>query len=187
MDFGLTGFYRTSRNRCFEAGHALPPLLYVTSRLSHCRCGFIKINSYIEIAYRQCESLFVPSFPSSMTPFQAGLAFCGVAAVVVAIVIVAILHGPQTTKCDGLLVRATVLKLVKQNSPLPSSTTDYELDSIRKIGGDTAAGNVSCEAEVFGEFNNMPYSSAHLTYTVTRQADGHVLVSVAGISGLHFP
>lgn len=106
--------------------------------------------------------------------------------VVAVVVVVAFLYGPQSINCDGLLVRATVLDLVKKNSPLPNNT-DYELDSIRKTGEDTAAGNVSCEAKVFGEFNNAPYSSTQLTYTVTRQADGQVMVRVEGISGLSFP
>ena len=109
-----------------------------------------------------------------------------VVAVVVAIVIVAFLHGSRSINCDDLLVRATVLDLVKKNSPLPNNT-DYELDAIHKTGGDTAAGKVSCEAKVFGEFNNAPYSSTQLTYSVTRQADGQITVSVKGISGLKFP
>ena len=99
---------------------------------------------------------------------------------------VAFLHGSQSINCDGLLVRTTVLDLVKKKSPLPNNT-DYELDAIRQTGGDATGGNVSCEAKVFGEFNNAPYSSTQLTYTVTREADGQVTVSVEGISGLKFP
>jgi hypothetical protein len=106
--------------------------------------------------------------------------------VAIAIVVVAFLNAAQSTDCDGLLAKAAVIDLVKKNSPLPNNT-DYELDSIRKTGGDDAGGTVTCEAKIFGEFNNTPYSSAHLTYTVTRQADHQVTVSVEGISGLHFP
>jgi hypothetical protein len=121
-----------------------------------------------------------------MTAFRVGAVVFAAVAVVIAIIFVALLDGPQSTNCDALLVKAAVLDLVKEKSPLPGST-DYELDSIREIGGDGAAGNVTCEAKVFGEFNNVPYSSAPLTYTVTRQSDGQVKVSVKGISGLTFP
>lgn len=111
----------------------------------------------------------------------------GVAAVAAfAIVIYALAYGPHAADCDSILVKTTILDLVKKNSRLPS-TTDYDLDSIRQTGGDPAAGNVSCEAKVYGLFNNAPYSSAPLTYTVTRNADGNIGVTVAGISGLTFP
>jgi hypothetical protein len=122
----------------------------------------------------------------SITPSRVIWIFGGVAIVVVAIVIVALVRGPHATDCDSVLVKATVLDLVKQHSRLPSNT-DYDLDSIRQTGGDTAAASTSCEADVSGSFNNAPYSTAHLTYTVTRQADGEVMVSVAGISDLTFP
>ena len=128
----------------------------------------------------------VPPFLLSLKPSQVTWIFSGAAVVVGAIVMVALLHGQQSTNCDGLVVKTTVLDLVKKKSSLPSNT-DYELDSIRKTGGDPANGNISCEAKVFGEFNNVPYSSAPLTYTVTRQADGQVMVRVEGITGLHFP
>ena len=121
-----------------------------------------------------------------MTAFRGGAVVFVAVAIVIAIVLVALLHAPQSTNCDGLLVKPTVLDLVKEKSPLPGNT-DYELGSIHEIGGDGAAGNVTCEAKVFGEFNNVPYSSAPLTYTVTRQNDGQVMVSVKGISGLTFP
>lgn len=109
-----------------------------------------------------------------------------VAVAAVAIVIYALAYGPHAADCDSILVKTTVLDLVKKNSRLPSNT-DYDLDSIRQTDGDPAAGNVSCEAKVYGSFNNAPYSSAPLTYTVTRGRDGNISVSVAGISGLTFP
>jgi hypothetical protein len=110
----------------------------------------------------------------------------GVAAAAAIVIVVVFRHGAQSINCDSLLVRATVLDLVKKKSPLPNNT-DYELDSIRQTGENTAGGSVSCAAKVFGEFNNAPYSSASLTYTVTRQADGQIVVSVEGISGLRIP
>lgn len=112
--------------------------------------------------------------------------FGGVVVLVAAIVIYALAYGPHAADCDSLLVKTTVLDLVKKNSRLPD-ITDYDLDSIRQTGGDPAAGDVTCEADVSGSFNNTPYSTAHLTYTVTRNADGNIEVSVAGISGLTFP
>ena len=121
-----------------------------------------------------------------MTAFRVGAVVCSAVAIVIAIVFVALLHGPQSTNCDGLVVKAAVLDLVKEKSRLPGNT-DYELDSIREIARDGAAANVTCEAKVFGAFNNVPYSLAPLTYTVTRQTDGQVIVNVKGISGLTFP
>ena len=139
-------------------------------------CSLVKVNLTL-----------VPVSSPPITRSRAIWVSCGLIAVVVAIlIIVAFLHGAQSTTCDGMLVRTTVLDLVRKNSPLPPNT-DYELDSIRKTGEDTAANEVSCEAKVFGTFNNTPYSSAPLTYTVTRHADGQVAVGVQGISGLHFP
>ena len=128
----------------------------------------------------------MPVSSAPITRYRAIGVACGLIAAVVTILVVAFVHGAKSTNCDGMLVRATVIDLVKKNGPLPPNT-DYELDSIRKTSEDTAANEVSCEAKVFGAFNNTPYSSAPLTYTVTRHADGQVRVSVQGISGLHFP
>jgi hypothetical protein len=128
----------------------------------------------------------VPPSPLAITRSQIIWISGAVAAFIVAIIVVAFLHGPQATNCDGLVVKATVLDLVKKHSRLPD-TTDYHLDSIRQTGGDIAAGSITCAADISGSFNNAPYATAHLTYTVTREADGEVMVTVKGISDLSFP
>jgi len=105
---------------------------------------------------------------------------------VAAIALVLFLRGPLPTTCDSSSVTDTVIDLVKKNSSLPKNTS-YELDSIRQTGEDQAAGTLSCEADVNGEFYDTPYATAHLTYKVEKQADGQVMVTVEGIAGLHFP
>jgi hypothetical protein len=127
----------------------------------------------------------VPPAPLAITRSQIMWISGAVAAIIVAIIVVAF-HGAQATNCDGLLIKATVLDLVKKNSRLPD-TTDYNLDAIRQTGGDIAAGSVTCAVDITGSFRNAPYATAHLTYTVTRDADGEVMVTVAGIDGLSFP
>src|SRR5262249_54630466 len=81
--------------------------------------------------------------PLSLKPSPMVWIIVGGVAVVAAIVLFALVRGPHATDCDSLVVRSAVLDLVKQHSRLPKNT-DYDLDSIRQTGSDTAAGNVSC-------------------------------------------
>lgn len=136
--------------------------------------------------YSSARSTIVAPFRMAIMPSRARRIFRCVAAVAAAVVVAAFLYRAPSMDCDGALVRSTVLDIVKQHSRLPNNT-EYELDRISKTGEDPAVGSLSCEADVFGAFNDTPYSTAHLTYTVTRQADGQARVSVQGISGLNFP
>jgi len=90
--------------------------------------------------------------------------------------------GPSELTCASRSVTAVVLDLVNKNARLAIST--FDLDDIAKTGEDPQAGTISCSATVWAYHNNTPYTSAPLTYTIARQADGKFNVSVEGITGL---
>jgi hypothetical protein len=88
-------------------------------------------------------------------------------------------HGPD---CDSSNIQATVLDLVAKNAGLGRST--FDLDDIAKTGEDPDAGTISCSATAWAFYNDTPYTSAKIAYTIARQPDGKTNVTVEGISGM---
>jgi hypothetical protein len=81
--------------------------------------------------------------------------------------------------CSARLVKRTVLSLAQKHAPLPDRFS-YVLDAIKVVA--TKDNEASCAADLLRVYRESAvYQSRAITYTVTRNPDGELYVSVENL------
>jgi len=125
-----------------------------------------------------------------MESFHLKWGFWTVIALAAVVLLALALRGPQPPRpldCARTTVTDTVLDIVRKNGVWGDS--EYRLEDIGKTSADDpAATRIACAAKVWVDSRGMPFHSAAITYTVERDDQGTVTVTVSGLKELNsFP